>query len=162
MEAEIAQLESWYQKQLENIRQHADNMYAKMSARQKSHHQVRIGNWVRTQSQHLANIRDQCLRSIKSKWMKSNKKAVLVGINYVGSQNELKGCVNDVYKIRDLLVSRYDYLHENIKLLLDGEATRANILSEFTNLVENAQEGDRICFTFSGHGYYQSDLYKPD
>jgi hypothetical protein len=162
MEAEIEQLESWYQKQLENIRKHAENMYAKMSARQKKQNQVSIGNWVRTQSQHLANYREQCLLSIKSKWMKSDKKAVLVGINYTGTQNELKGCVNDVYKIRGLLVSRFDYRHENIKLLLDNEATRANILDEFTNLVQNAQEGDHICFTFSGHGYFQSDLYNPD
>ena len=92
----------------------------------------------------------------------NTKKAVLVGINYVGTQNELRGCINDVHILRDILVSKFEYRLENIKLLLDSEATRENILSEFTNLVGTAKSGDHICFTFSGHGYFQSDLYNPD
>ena len=170
MDLEIRQLDAWYQNQLKNIQQYAENMYAKMSVRQKGQNQVRIGNWLRDQNERLANIRTQYLQAIHSKWGGSeknkpflhNKKAVLVGINYVGTQNELRGCVNDVYKIRDLLIAKFEYRSENIKVLLDGEATRANILNEFTRLVQNAQEGDHICFTYSGHGYFLSDVYKPD
>ena len=159
---EIKQLDAWYQTQLKNIRQRAEHMYAKMSARQRSLNQVRIGNWVKDQIQQVTRIRDQYLCAIEAKWGDSNKKAVLVGINYEGTQNKLNGCVNDVYKLRDLLVSKFDYQAKNIKLLLESEATRENILSEFTNLVRNAQEGDHICFTYSGHGYFQSDFMKPD
>lgn len=85
------------------------------------------------------------------------KKACLVGINYTGTTNELRGCVNDVYIIRDLLVSQYKYKLEDIKVLTDQHATRENILREFTSLVQQAKSGDSICFTFSGHGYYFKD-----
>ena len=37
---------------------------------------------------------------------KKRKKALLIGINYIGQRGELKGCINDVHNIKDLLMSR--------------------------------------------------------
>lgn len=101
----------------------------------------------------LDNERDRLIRSLPL----PSKKACLVGINYTGTTNELLGCVNDVYIIRDLLVSQYKYKLEDIQVLTDQHATRENILQEFTSLVQQAKSGDSICFTFSGHGSYFKD-----
>lgn len=86
-----------------------------------------------------------------------SKKACLVGINYQGTTSELRGCVNDVYLLRDLLVSQYNYKPEDIVILTNQDATRQNILREFTSLVQQAKSGDSICFSFSGHGSYMID-----
>jgi len=86
-----------------------------------------------------------------------SKKACLVGINYVGTSSELRGCVNDVYLIRDLLVSMYKYKVEDIVILTDEYASRENIIKEFTSLVQNAKSGDSIFFSFSGHGSNMKD-----
>jgi len=49
------------------------------------------------------------------------KKAVIVGINYEGTKNELKGCVNDAKNSYTLLTKQYGFLPENIRILLDGQ-----------------------------------------
>ncbi len=33
------------------------------------------------------------------------EKALLIGINYAGTSSALRGCINDVHNIRELLVS---------------------------------------------------------
>ena len=40
---------------------------------------------------------------------KKRKKALLIGINYIGQRGELKGCINDVHNIKDLLMSRFGH-----------------------------------------------------
>ena len=81
------------------------------------------------------------------------KRAVLVGINYVGTANELQGCINDVNNVRNILISRYNYLPENIVLLTDEtekKPTRENILRTlFDLLLSNATD---LYFHYSGHG----------
>lgn len=78
-----------------------------------------------------------------------NKRALLVGINKYSS-SPLNGCVNDVYSIKSLLQTKYNYKSENITTLLDDQATRNNILKEFFNLIMSG--ADYLVFHFSGHG----------
>ncbi len=81
-----------------------------------------------------------------------NKKALLVGINYIGSPYALNGCINDVNSIKDKISNRG---FKDINILTDLSAkkpTRANILTEFKNLLINSQAGDLLLFCFSGHG----------
>ena len=89
---------------------------------------------------------------------RSTKKACLIGINYSGTESELKGCINDVHMLKDMLISKYNYNREDITLLTDQQATRQNILKEFTSLVKNAVSGDTVFFSFSGHGSYVKDI----
>jgi archaellum component FlaG (FlaF/FlaG flagellin family) len=49
------------------------------------------------------------------------KRAVLVGINYPGTENELAGCVNDVVIVKDLLVESYGFDENDMTVLLDGK-----------------------------------------
>src|SRR3989304_7973261 len=58
------------------------------------------------------------------------KRAVLVGINkYKPDLNaDLKGCVNDVESMRDLLIKFFGFNAEDIRVLIDERATKAGII----------------------------------
>lgn len=81
------------------------------------------------------------------------KRALLVGINKYQIPNaDLNGCVNDVTRMRDLLVDVYGFDPDNIRLLTDERATREGILERLYWLFEGSQAGDEIVFHYSGHG----------
>ena len=89
----------------------------------------------------------------------TNKKALLIGINYTGTQNELYGCINDVNCIKER-ICKQGFTENNINIITDltsKKATRANILTEFKNLLVNSRAGDFLFFTYSGHGSYTLD-----
>ena len=86
------------------------------------------------------------------------KKALCVGINdYPYEGNDLNGCVNDAKAWADLLIEHYGFPQENVKLLLDADATKANILANLQSLVDGAKTGDMLVFTNSSHGMYVAD-----
>ncbi|XP_052157074.1 metacaspase-6-like [Oryza glaberrima] len=85
------------------------------------------------------------------------KRAVLVGINYAGTEGELKGCLNDVARMRRCLVDRFGFDEANIRVLADADPstpqpTGANIRLELERLVGDARPGDTLFFHYSGHG----------
>jgi len=80
-------------------------------------------------------------------------KALLVGINqYRMSGADLQGCVNDVTNVRDILLKYFGFKVKQIRVLVDGRATKEGILSRLEWLVKGAKSGDRLLFHFSGHG----------
>lgn len=84
------------------------------------------------------------------------RRALLIGINYVGQQGELSGCHNDVLNIKEYIMDIHGFKEENITLLLDdGEntnPTRSNILDAYKQLVKDASSGDAVFCHYSGHG----------
>ncbi len=85
------------------------------------------------------------------------KRALLVGINYTGTSNELFGCINDVNSIKERISSNGFTSINTITDLTTKKPTRDNILSEFRNLLINSQAGDLLFFLYSGHGSYALD-----
>lgn len=88
------------------------------------------------------------------------KRALLVGINYEGSDAELRGCINDIQNIRSILINNCNYLDVNIRVLTDESSikpTKSNIESNIRWLVSNARSGDTLIFYYSGHGSYIRD-----
>ena len=86
-----------------------------------------------------------------------NKKALLIGINYTETSNELYGCINDVNSIKERITKQG---FSNINVITDlttKKATRINILEGFKNLLMNCQAGDLLFFVYSGHGSYAID-----
>jgi hypothetical protein len=79
------------------------------------------------------------------------KKAVLVGINAY-QRSPLRGCINDVIVMQQMLVKQFGFKHEDIKILTDREATKANIISNIKWLTQGVGSGDSIVFHYSGHG----------
>jgi hypothetical protein len=89
--------------------------------------------------------------------LSGKRKAVLIGINYFGTSSALKGCINDVKNVAQLLMT-YGFQFDLIHCLTDDQQEpfwkpyKANVLREVEWLAFNAQPGDSLFFMFSGHG----------
>jgi len=87
-----------------------------------------------------------------------NKKALLIGINYIKNpSNGLNGCINDVKSIKDLLITKFGYKAENIILMSDDqsgqlEPSKKNILEQINKVVATLKSGDTLFVHYSGHG----------
>lgn len=92
------------------------------------------------------------------------RKALIIGINYFGSKNELRGCINDAHNIFNFLTTRYGYSADDIVILTDDQQnmvsvpTRANMIRAMQWLVKDAQPNDSLFFHYSGHGGLTKDL----
>src|SRR5581483_11460630 len=87
--------------------------------------------------------------------------ALLVGIDQYAAVPVLRGCVNDVQAMRSLLIDRLGVPEASIRLLTDGQATRAGMLQAFQSfLIDNPaiERGDQILFHYSGHGSQMRDV----
>jgi len=79
------------------------------------------------------------------------KSALLVGINYTKTPNELYGCINDIKNIGKLLTQK-GYTCTMLTDLTPIRATKNNILNALKQLLTNAKDGDTLFFHYSGHG----------
>jgi len=80
------------------------------------------------------------------------RKALLVGINDYKGINDLRGCINDVTNMRNILKTFLGFQNTDIRLLTDARATKANIITRLNWLVRGAKSGDYLVFHYSGHG----------
>jgi len=84
------------------------------------------------------------------------KRAVLIGINYVGQNGELSGCHNDVLNIVEYLKDVHEFEDGNMTVLMDDgeheDPTRENILQAYEKIVSESQDGDVVYLHYSGHG----------
>lgn len=87
----------------------------------------------------------------------SQRKALLVGINYLKTDLALAGCINDAMNIQNLLRKMYGsniqihFLKETDKNP-NNHPTKKNMLREFNWLLDGAKPGDSLFFHYSGHG----------
>ncbi|QKX56965.1 uncharacterized protein TRUGW13939_04073 [Talaromyces rugulosus] len=92
------------------------------------------------------------------------RKALLVGINYFGQSNQLRGCINDVTQMSIFLNEVYGYRREDMVILTDdqqnpmSQPTKANIIRAMHWLVRDAMPNDSLFIHFSGHGGRTPDL----
>ncbi|OCH86507.1 hypothetical protein OBBRIDRAFT_797129 [Obba rivulosa] len=74
----------------------------------------------------------------------------------------LNGTYCDPELIKNLLINTYQWNEDDIKILKDDDGydqpTRENILNAMEDLVTGAQAGDRLLFSFSGHGSQVENL----
>jgi metacaspase-1 len=98
----------------------------------------------------------------------ARKKALIIGINYTGTEHALNGCINDAMKIVEFLVERgFPPPGEGDMIILTDEAenegterypTHDNILAAFNWLVTDNGPGDVLWLSYSGHGGQVKDL----
>ncbi|CAK7328481.1 unnamed protein product [Dovyalis caffra] len=105
----------------------------------------------------------------------AGKRALLIGVTYK-SKHKLKGTINDVKSMREMLIANFGFKEGNI-LVLTGTTmlcyllqnaeqetepelipTKKNILKSLEWLVRGCQAGDSLVFYFSGHGLRQPDF----
>lgn len=163
IQAQIAQLTQQYNQDVASIRA---NYAAQL---QQLRHLSAMNR--RIQSNVLSLSMKNDIRKRTNKWKADiqtiqrastvgQKRALLIGINYIGTQYELQGCINDVTNVSDYLTS-HGFTQENITVLTDEsdkKPTRNMILSELTHLLEQSKAGDFIFLMYSGHGSYKQDL----
>jgi len=78
------------------------------------------------------------------------KKAFCFAINdYPGTQNDLRGCVNDAKNWANLLSSQYGF---QVTTAFDSATTKAIVKKEMLDFVTSSKSGDVLVFTYSGHG----------
>lgn len=81
-------------------------------------------------------------------------RAVLVGVDVYARADvaPLRGCVNDVALVRWVLKHFFGVPNEDIRVLVNQRATKANIMHRLAHMAEEAKRGDTLVFYFSGHG----------
>jgi hypothetical protein len=88
--------------------------------------------------------------------MSTDKRALLIGINYPNTPNQLQGCINDVVEMKSLIIDAYGFNPNTIVTLRDDDPsnmpTRARILQELKILLANATLTTQIFLHYSGHG----------
>ncbi|MDX2248926.1 MAG: caspase family protein [Bacteroidia bacterium] len=80
--------------------------------------------------------------------------ALIVGINRYPTLPPLAGCVNDAVAVHDFLQSRVDATQTLLAmtLLLDEQATRASVITQFENITAAIEKNDTVVFYFAGYG----------
>ncbi|KAF5444180.1 hypothetical protein F2P56_036676 [Juglans regia] len=92
------------------------------------------------------------------------KQALLCGVTYRNKNYSLNGTINDVRSIKSLLIQRFGYPGECIRVLTEEEngndltTTKKNIEDSLKWLVEGSESGDSLVFFFSEHGLRQPDF----
>ena len=87
------------------------------------------------------------------------KKALLIGINYTSIPSiSLRGCIDDIVNMRNVLIDAFGYTQNNIIMLRDDSSsgsllpTKANIINALTTLAIGSSSNQEIWIHYSGHG----------
>lgn len=90
------------------------------------------------------------------------RKALIIGINYFGTENELGGCINDATNVRDFLVRERGFsdASQDMVIMTDDPECRdtpfwpsgENLMAAFRWLTSYNEPGDRLWLSYSGHG----------
>lgn len=94
------------------------------------------------------------MRDLTLKPEYSSSHALIIGINSYVSAPPLLYAINDARAVAANLENRFSFPSTNIMLLLDGDATRGKILSEYLRFErEGCDRDSRLLVFFAGHGF---------
>lgn len=83
----------------------------------------------------------------------SDRWAVIIGISdYAGDENDLNYCDDDARDFYNALINVYGWYSDHITMLIDSQATKANILGAIDWMRTNEGSGHEVVFFYSGHG----------
>ena len=92
------------------------------------------------------------LTSINADAIYDNSWALVVGVNDYDNVPDLHYAVEDALAIKNLLINDLGFPRNNVRYLIDKEATQSNINKELQKLLKSAGPNDRVVFYFAGHG----------
>ncbi len=86
------------------------------------------------------------------------RRAVCVGVSdYVGTSSDLSFCDDDAVDFGNALAAFSDWDAANIEVIVDRQATAANIWAALNAMSAASDANDQCVFFFSGHGGWGSD-----
>ena len=106
---------------------------------------------LKTSVDQVKNIPVQNIKDIK------NKKALLIGINYINTSYQLNGCINDFNLVGNYIKNRGFSEVTTITDKTELKPTRYNIISSLEKFLSNASDNDFLFFHYSGHGSTEKD-----
>ncbi len=87
----------------------------------------------------------------------SDSYALIVGINKFKHAPPLEFAINDAQTISETLIKKFGFPEDHVKLLINKEATRRNIMSAYMSYSKSGTEiNDRILIFYAGHGYTEA------
>ena len=81
-----------------------------------------------------------------------NSYALIIGIDKYQNVHNLNYAVKDAESIQTMMVENFDFPKDNVKLILNEEATYGNIRKQFSEISKSAEANDRVMIFFAGHG----------
>jgi hypothetical protein len=85
------------------------------------------------------------------------RKNLAMGLNYQGTSASLNGCETDAYEIDEMLKNYFRYTSSG-KVFYNNLSSQNGIATYFDNFLKTAKSGDRLFFSYSGHGSYVTDV----
>ena len=146
----VARLENWRQRHIDRIGR----------ARLSLVHKRRLLDRLSQIYNHYMRLYERVFQ-IKQQELKNQPKALVVGINYVDTRLELQGCINDARNLSEYLVDskNVDSL-DQVRCITDEtevKPTRETIINKYREMLDRAEAGDVLYFTYAGHGTYTLD-----
>lgn len=97
------------------------------------------------------------------------RRALFIGINYIGSQYELHGCINDALHLKTYLITNKYFNEDECIVMSDNQPSnsnaypsRMNILKQFAVLISfaaaNPDKKVELFISYSGHGSNVRDV----
>jgi hypothetical protein len=168
----LSELDAFYSNNYRKI------ITSRMTSRNKTFYINQLRNMYTTSKTNLINFKNNKLNKLKEELERQlsdffqreseqkilnniELKALIIGINYLNTQNELYGCINDTQNLQNYLRNKYNFSNNNLCLLTDNtiiKPTKQNILKKYKDLLLNAKAGEKLFFTYSGHGSFRTDL----
>lgn len=90
--------------------------------------------------------------------MKNNLLAIGIDKYRNNKISQLNNCVNDITNTIDVLTSKYEFHHDDVKVLLNEEATQDSIIYSLEDFVARQNSGENLIILFSGHGDFDKIL----
>ena len=165
MTNEMNDIEISYKQNLARLEEHVQTMTVKIkqwriSTYKRNWYFRSLKNWKQKQLSYLAELRNKKIEAIPKIVLSNDsisdyststseppKKAYIVGFHQIDSDRPN----HDIYRLKDILEKNYQYPENDVNILINSQVTRANILDNFTKLVENGTEGNSLFFFFSGN-----------
>ena len=82
----------------------------------------------------------------------SNSWAICIGINSYQNVQPLKFAVNDATEFANMLIQYFSFSTENVKLIINEQATKKEIMKCYLDLSEKCDVNDKVIFFYAGHG----------
>ena len=77
-----------------------------------------------------------------------NSWALIIGIDKYENVHNLQYAVKDAESMQSILIDNFNFPKENVKLLINEQASYQNIRKQFSVISKSAEENDRVLIFF--------------